>query len=74
VKKDPGWTFEGYGFYATPAVNGQCEAPLVPVHRLYNNRAAQRDSNHRHVTDMSLISPMLIAGWAYEGVAFCVRS
>jgi hypothetical protein len=73
VKKDPGWTFEGYGFYATPTVNGQCEAPLVPLHRLYNNRAAQRDSNHRHVTDLSLIPPMVLAGWSYEGVAFCVR-
>jgi hypothetical protein len=73
VKKDPGWTFEGYGFYATPAVNGQCEAPLVPVYRLYNQRAAQRDSNHRHITDLSLAPAMQAAGWALEGVAMCVR-
>jgi serine protease len=73
VKQDPGWTFEGYGFYATPAVNGQCEAPLVPVHRLYNNQAAQRNSNHRHVTDLSLVPAMTAQGWSLEGVAFCAR-
>ena len=73
VKRDPGWTFEGLGFYATRVVNGRCEAPLLPVHRLYNNRAAQNDSNHRYVTDTALIAPMAASGWTHEGVVFCVR-
>jgi len=73
VKKDPGWTFEGFGLYATPAVNAQCETPLIPVYRLYNNQAAQRNSNHRHVTDLSLVPAMTAQGWSLEGVAFCAR-
>lgn len=73
VKRDPGWTYEGLGFYTTPAVAGACEAPLRPVHRLYNNRWMFNDSNHRYVTDLSLIAPMEASGWIHEGVAFCAR-
>jgi hypothetical protein len=71
VKRDVGWTYEGIGFYATPAVNGQCAAGLQPVYRLYNQRGNQRDSNHRHITDLSLVPAMQAQGWAYEGVALC---
>jgi uncharacterized delta-60 repeat protein len=73
VKRDPGWTFEGTAFYATPQLNGQCASPLRPVHRLYNNRAAQNDSNHRYVIDLTLVGGLTAQGWVYEGVTFCVR-
>jgi hypothetical protein len=51
VKRSQGWIYEGLGFYATRIANGGCAAPLVPVHRFYNNRARFNDSNHRYVTD-----------------------
>lgn len=73
VKRDPGWTYEGLGFYTTPPVAGACAAPLRPVHRLYNNRWMFNDSNHRYVTDLALIAPMEANGWIHEGVAFCAR-
>jgi hypothetical protein len=72
VERSPGWIYEGLGFYATRAANGRCPDGLHPVHRLYNNRAAQRDSNHRFVTNLSLAPDMQRAGWILEGVAFCV--
>jgi hypothetical protein len=71
VKHALGWTYEGLGFYTTPPSDGWCAASLVPVHRLYNNRAAQNDSNHRFVTDTTLIPAMEAKGWVHEGVAFC---
>jgi len=74
VKQDPGWTLEGTGFYATRIVSGGCAAPLVAVHRLYNNGFAQGiDSNHRYVTELGLINLMQSQGWIYEGIVFCAR-
>jgi uncharacterized protein DUF5648 len=73
VKKDPGWTYEGLGFFTTPAPAQKCTAPLRPVHRLYNGRARVNDSNHRYITDMWLVPGLTARGWAYEGIAFCAR-
>ena len=72
---DPGWQYEAakFGaFGAYPAVNGACPDGRHPVYRLYNNRAAQHDSNHRHVTRLDLYIQMQARGWIGEGVAFCV--
>jgi serine protease len=74
VKRSPGWTYEGLGFYTTPPVSGQCATGLKAVHRLYNNRAAQNDSNHRFVTDTAVIPAMTAQGWVHEGVVFCAKS
>jgi hypothetical protein len=71
VKRDPGWTYEGLGFYATPVVAGACAAPLRPVHRFYNGRWRENDSNHRYVTDAALAGEMTARGWIHEGVVFC---
>ncbi|MGZ5033136.1 MAG: hypothetical protein ACXWAC_08045 [Usitatibacter sp.] len=71
VKRDPGWTYEGIGFYASRVVASGCPSNQVPVHRLYNNRARQNDSNHRFVVDTGLIPAMTAAGWIHEGVVFC---
>jgi len=75
VKKDPGWTYEGTGFYTTRITgSGTCAAGLVPVHRLYNNGFAHGvDSNHRYVTELGLINLMTSRGWIYEGVVFCAH-
>ena len=71
VKKDPGWALEGTAFYLFAPVNGQCEAGEQAVYRVYNNRFAQNDSNHRYTTDPNLYAQMQAQGWLAEGVAFC---
>ena len=73
VKRSPGWFYEGLGFYATRLANGACPSPLVPVHRFYNNRANVNDSNHRYVTDLSVVPAMTAQGWVLEGPVFCAR-
>jgi uncharacterized delta-60 repeat protein len=75
VQRDPGWTLEGTGFYTTRVVDAACPAPLVPIHRYYNNRAAEDDSNHRYVRDgdVGLRDFMEARGWIHEGIVFCVK-
>jgi uncharacterized delta-60 repeat protein len=75
VQRDPGWTLEGTGFYTTRVVDAACPSPLVPIHRYYNNRAAQDDSNHRYVRDgdLGLRAFMEARGWIHEGIVFCVK-
>ncbi len=80
VKKDAGWTYEGVAFYvrrttaetAAGIVNG-CASSDVPVYRLYNNRAAQNDSNHRYTGDSAAYSSMQGQNWTGEGTVFCSR-
>lgn len=65
-----GWQFEAIAFYALAPVNGACGAGSRAIHRAYNNRAAQEDSNHRFIAQERL-GDGLPTGWAVEGVAFC---
>lgn len=65
-----GWQFEAIAFYALAPVNGSCAAGTQAVHRAYNNRAAQEDSNHRFIGEQRL-GAQLPTGWVAEGVAFC---
>jgi hypothetical protein len=72
---EPVWIFEGVAFYATyPYQDGinVCPANAQYLYRLYNNRFAQNDSNHRYVTDYAVAESMMASGWAYEGPAMCV--
>jgi uncharacterized protein DUF5648 len=77
VRLDPGWTFEGVAFYAGSAGPGSCafshydDAVLPPVYRLYNNRFAFNDSNHRFTADSNVYSQMQVAPWTGEGRVFC---
>jgi hypothetical protein len=71
-KPGTGWLYEGVAFGAFPAYNGACQPYQKTVWRLYNNRGAQGDSNHRYVARQSLVDEMTQRGWALEGVAFCV--
>jgi hypothetical protein len=67
-----GWIFEGYGFKAErPDAAGGCAAGLTPVVRLYNNRFAFNDSNHRFVTGQDERARMVAKGWIDEGVKIC---
>jgi len=71
VKGFEGWVYEGIAFYMKVPQNGTCPADTVPVHRLYNNRFAYNDSNHRFTTDLRVVGEMMLAGWLYEGVKMC---
>ncbi|WP_346287485.1 S8 family peptidase [Zoogloea sp.] len=71
VKGFEGWAYEGIAFYMKVPTNGICPAGSVPVHRLYNNRFAYNDSNHRFTTDMTVVGQMMQAGWLYEGIKMC---
>ena len=67
-----GWVYEGLPFHIQlPASNGTCPTGTIKVHRLYNNRFAQNDSNHRFTTVFPEIASLQAQGWQYEGVAFC---
>ena len=66
------WKLERQEFQVpVPDANGQCAAGQVPVYRLYNNRFAFHDSNHRFVTDAGERARMVAQGWIDEGVRFC---
>ncbi len=71
VKQDPGWTYEGIAFYLYAPVNGQCGAGQQAVYRVYNNRSALNDSNHRYITDPGVYEQMRTLGWSPEGIVFC---
>ena len=81
MKKDPGWTLETPGAFAAivpSMVYDQASKTYVldclgkrPVYRVYNNRFASNDSNHRYISDAALYQSMRAAGWKGEGVQFC---
>jgi Repeat of unknown function (DUF5648) len=67
-----GWIHEGPAFaIGKPDANGSCTGGYAPVVRLYNNRFAQNDSNHRYVTNEAERARMVAKGWIDEGVKFC---
>jgi hypothetical protein len=66
------WMLERVEFrIPLPDAQGNCAAGLVPVYRLYNNRFAFHDSNHRFVTDAGERARMVAQGWIDEGARFC---
>jgi len=44
---------------------------MQPVYRVYNNRFAFNDSNHRYTTDPAVYNSMQQQGWLPEGVVMC---
>ncbi len=66
-----GWTYEGIAFRALVPTKGSCYPGTTPVWRLYNDRFAQADSNHRFVVSPDTYRHMIANGWIGEGVAFC---
>ncbi len=74
VRKDPGWKFEEIVFYAVePTANKTCPDSTTPVYRVYNNRFAQNDSNHRYMLSRTVEAEMVAKGWVAEGVVLCVN-
>jgi len=70
-RPDSGWVYEGIAFRALVPTKGSCPAGTMPVWRLYNNRFAESDSNHRFVVSADTYRHMIANGWIGEGVAFC---
>lgn len=68
-----GWAYEGIAFWSMLPVNGQCPAGTTPVYRVYNDRAAQNDSNHRFTADPMQYSAMTASG-SDEGAQLCSPS
>jgi hypothetical protein len=71
------WALESPTVFAvapTEPGTGACPAGLVPVYRVYDDRA---DANHRYTTSPAVVATMRAAGWIPEGdgpaaVVFCV--
>jgi hypothetical protein len=82
VGADPGWALETAMAFAVAAPIARVSFPAGittydcgnrrPVYRLYNNRYAQNDSNHRYTSDLTVYQAMQVRGWTGEGVRFCV--
>jgi serine protease len=76
---DPGWTLETTsGFIASaPYLNNErpqswdCGSGKL-LYRLYNERFAQGDSNHRYVSDSGLYQSIQSKGWEPEGPRLCM--
>ena len=65
-----GWGYEGTGFHTVTPGGGQCPPGRLPIHRYYNNRSLQDDSNHRFSAD-GLTQSKMAASWTDEGVQLC---
>lgn len=67
-----GWVRENVAFYtAMPDASGHCRPGTVAVYRLYNNRAALNDTNHRFTASEASRRLTIARGWIDEGIAFC---
>ena len=69
-----GWVYEGLSFRIQLPAGSTCGAGTIPVYRLYNNRFAFNDSNHRFTSRFPEIALLEAQGWHYEGVAFCAQN
>lgn len=66
------FAYEGSDFGVVRPASGVCPAAHpVSVTRLFNNRAASNEGNHRYVVGTRVINAMLAVGWVNEGVVFC---
>lgn len=74
VQKDLGWFYEGEAFGIQPVASGACPTGTTPIKRVYNNRWAQNDSNHRFVVGDSAYQAMIGRGWVAEGVVMCASN
>lgn len=68
-----GWEYEAIAFWAFIPVEGKCPSGMRPVYRAYNDRAAQKDPNHRFMADTGQRDAMSV-GWIDEGAHLCGAS
>ncbi len=70
-----GFVYEGFDFATVKPVNGVCpSASPVAVTRMFNNKAATLEGNHRYTTSAAIKQQMLSRGWVDEGVVFCASA
>ena len=67
--------FEGFDFAAIKPTNATCPATAPnAVFRLFNNKSATNQGNHRYVVSAATKSKMIAQGWVDEGAVFCSTS
>lgn len=67
--------FEGFDFAATKPVASTCPANAPnAIFRLFNNKSASNQGNHRYVVSVATKSRIIAQGWVDEGVVFCSTS
>ena len=67
--------FEGFDFAAIKPTNAACPATAPNlVYRLFNNKSATNEGNHRYVVSVATKAKMLAQGWVDEGAVFCSTS
>lgn len=67
--------FEGFDFAVTRPTGAVCPAAAPnPVYRLFNNKSATNEGNHRYVVSTATKSRMIAQGWVDEGAVFCSAS
>jgi len=76
LNKLSGLKYEGYDFsILKPTAEQACPAEASkPVTRLFNNKVASNESNHRYVVSAATKAKMLSQGWVDEGVVFCASA
>ena len=75
LNKLPGLKYEGYDFSVLkPAASGCPSTAPTAVTRLFNNKAAANDGNHRYVVSTVTKARMIAQGWIDEGAVFCSTS
>jgi hypothetical protein len=74
LKSNTDWVYEKIAFSVIPTTDGACPSGQQPIYRVYNNRVAQRDVNHRFTPDLATRDAMVAAGWVDEGIAWCADS
>ena len=72
LNKLPGLKYEGFDFSVIKATGAGCsaDAPNI-VTRLFNNKIATNEGNHRYVVSTVTKAKMLAQGWVDEGAVFC---
>ena len=67
-----GLKYEGFDFSVLKPNASTCPAAAPnPVWRLFNNKIASNDGNHRYVVSEATRAKMKAQGWVDEGVVFC---
>ena len=72
LNKLTGLKYEGYDFSVLKPATSGCPATAPnAVTRLFNNKAATNDGNHRYVVSAATKAKMIAQGWIDEGAVFC---
>lgn len=67
--------FEGFDFAAIKPTNAACPTTAPnPVYRLFNNKSATNQGNHRYAVTVATKAKMIAKGWIDEGAVFCSAS